>query len=153
MHRFIILLGCIFAPLAIARILPSVTCGPVCAIACRYGNVLDKNGCPTCECRKSPCKYGQDPLEGYSCGFVVNRTDCPPNYTCVIAPNDAYAVCCPRFKQPVTKPIDRTEKPGSCPIEPTGMVGNCLAECTYDSQCSGIMKCCGNCPRKCVLPV
>jgi hypothetical protein len=29
-------------------------CGPVCAIACQYGNVLDANGCPTCSCNPPP---------------------------------------------------------------------------------------------------
>ncbi|XP_065644974.1 antistasin-like isoform X1 [Hydra vulgaris] len=29
-------------------------CGPVCKIFCPYGNVLDKNGCPTCRCKTQP---------------------------------------------------------------------------------------------------
>ena len=29
-------------------------CGPVCNIACQYGNVLDANGCPTCACNPPP---------------------------------------------------------------------------------------------------
>lgn len=27
-------------------------CPPVCAIFCKHGNVLDENGCPTCQCKK-----------------------------------------------------------------------------------------------------
>lgn len=27
-------------------------CGPVCGIYCTFGNVLDSQGCPTCECNK-----------------------------------------------------------------------------------------------------
>jgi hypothetical protein len=29
-------------------------CGPVCAIFCPYGNVLDDRGCPTCQCNPQP---------------------------------------------------------------------------------------------------
>uniref|UniRef100_A0A0L8G2C5 Antistasin-like domain-containing protein n=1 Tax=Octopus bimaculoides TaxID=37653 RepID=A0A0L8G2C5_OCTBM len=29
-------------------------CGPVCMMFCEYGNVLDKNGCPICKCKKKP---------------------------------------------------------------------------------------------------
>ena len=28
-------------------------CGPVCAIYCSFGNVLDEHGCPTCRCNQS----------------------------------------------------------------------------------------------------
>jgi hypothetical protein len=31
-----------------------VMCGPVCDIFCQNGNVLDANGCPTCECNPPP---------------------------------------------------------------------------------------------------
>jgi hypothetical protein len=31
-----------------------VMCGPVCAIFCQYGNVLDANGCATCQCNPAP---------------------------------------------------------------------------------------------------
>lgn len=31
-----------------------VVCGPVCDIYCEYGNVLDAQGCPTCQCNKAP---------------------------------------------------------------------------------------------------
>ncbi|XP_057313338.1 antistasin-like [Hydractinia symbiolongicarpus] len=30
------------------------SCGPVCAIYCQHGNILDKFGCATCKCRKFP---------------------------------------------------------------------------------------------------
>ena len=32
----------------------AVACGPVCQIFCPNGNVLDDNGCPTCNCRPTP---------------------------------------------------------------------------------------------------
>ena len=31
-----------------------MSCGPVCAIACEFGNVLDASGCPTCSCNPGP---------------------------------------------------------------------------------------------------
>jgi hypothetical protein len=34
----------------------TLTCGPVCAIFCPYGNVLDDRGCPTCVCNTRECK-------------------------------------------------------------------------------------------------
>ncbi|MDX2019916.1 MAG: hypothetical protein SF187_06725 [Deltaproteobacteria bacterium] len=36
----------------------SSTCGPVCAIACEFGNVLDEAGCPTCACNPPPKQCG-----------------------------------------------------------------------------------------------
>jgi len=43
-------------------------CGAVCLIFCSNGNILDTNGCPTCNCRQqvcgipddSSCEYGQE---------------------------------------------------------------------------------------------
>ena len=32
----------------------SSSCGPVCAIFCEYGHVLDERGCPTCACLTPP---------------------------------------------------------------------------------------------------
>lgn len=29
----------------------STECPPVCAIFCPFGNILDENNCPTCECK------------------------------------------------------------------------------------------------------
>ena len=31
-----------------------LSCGPVCAIYCQYGNMLDAFGCPTCVCNSGP---------------------------------------------------------------------------------------------------
>ncbi len=104
MFRFTVLLVCILVILAISKSIARTTCGPVCYIYCQYGNVLNTNGCPTCKCKQSPCKNGQAPLADYFCGRGPNRKNCPSTHTCVIAPNDAYAVFCPHCKGALTKP-------------------------------------------------
>ncbi|KAK7497437.1 hypothetical protein BaRGS_00011279, partial [Batillaria attramentaria] len=51
-------------------------CGPVCAIHCEHGNVLDRRGCPTCRCREGPiCRDRYCPR---SCpnGYVNDRNGC-----------------------------------------------------------------------------
>ncbi|XP_065644972.1 antistasin-like isoform X2 [Hydra vulgaris] len=81
-------------------------CGPVCKIFCKYGNVLDVNGCPTCRCNDPPicgpvcdiyCPYGNvldangcptclcnsQPICGPVCmifcenGYVLDESGCP----------------------------------------------------------------------------
>lgn len=99
--------------------------------------------------QKDKCGDGQAPLAGYFCGRGINRRECPSTHHCVIAPNDAYAVCCPRDQNKVVR---STEKPGSCP-PPSGMMGICIARCTDDSDCAGDSKCCGSCPRRCSKPL
>ncbi|XP_052772848.1 uncharacterized protein LOC128211814 [Mya arenaria] len=44
----------------------------------------------------NPCPYGE-PLANHYCGRGGSR--CPNNYYCEIAPNDAYAECCPKICQ------------------------------------------------------
>jgi hypothetical protein len=152
MFRCTILLVCVLAPLVMSKSIARTTCGPVCLIYCQDGNVLDENGCPTCRCKRSPCKNGQAPLKDYFCGRGPNRQDCPSTHECIIAPNDAYAVCCRRDKEAVTKPVKTTEKPGSCPPRPE-IMHICTTDCANDNNCQGDLKCCGNCPRACVKPV
>jgi hypothetical protein len=50
-----------------------VVCGPVCAIDCQYGNVLDANGCATCSCNPPPIV---DPACRCSAGTVQNASGC-----------------------------------------------------------------------------
>ncbi len=73
-------------------------CGPVCAIYCPYGNVVDASGCPTCACNPPPtdpcasvkcaagshCEAGQCVV---SCGGLLGGP-CPGAGTCVDDPND-----------------------------------------------------------------
>jgi hypothetical protein len=100
--------------------------------------------------QKDVCGNGEAPLAGYFCGRGINRRDCPSTHRCVIAPNDAYAVCCPLPQQQNMEMIaDSTaNKPGSCP-PPSGLIGICIARCTTDNDCPGDSKCCGSCPRQC----
>ncbi|XP_025090710.1 BPTI/Kunitz domain-containing protein 4-like isoform X3 [Pomacea canaliculata] len=65
---------------------PPNRCGPVCARACRYGNVLDKNGCPTCRCIKEPvcppvkcraCPSGYIFEDGCQTCTCKPRPECP----------------------------------------------------------------------------
>lgn len=96
MKSLTIFLLCLVISAAVSKAVKDSECGVVCAIYCQYGNVPDAKGCPTCMCKKSPCEDGQIPLKGYFCGRGINRRECPSTHYCMIAPSDAYAVCCPR---------------------------------------------------------
>jgi hypothetical protein len=98
---------------------------------------------------KDKCGDDQAPLADYFCGRGFNRRNCPSTHRCVIAPNDAYAVCCPNHQQNDAETVAAlTEKAGSCP-PPSSMFGICVARCFADSDCAGTHKCCGGCPRQC----
>ncbi len=99
MLRLTILFVCVLTLVIISKSTAQTTCDPVCAIYCLYGNVIDANGCPTCKCKTSPCRYEETPLKGYFCGHGINREDCPWTYRCIIGLNNAYAVCCPRRRR------------------------------------------------------
>jgi len=79
------------------------TCPPVCQIFCQYGNVLDANGCPTCQCNPPPdlcaavlCPSGStcDPATGkcspapVRCGGIAGIA-CPGLGRCVDDPSDS----------------------------------------------------------------
>ena len=153
--QYLALLFLCFTASSVSLAQPSkpLACGPVCDIYCPLGNVLDAKGCPTCRCQRSPCDNEALPLRDYFCGRGLNRRDCPSSHFCKIAPNDAYAVCCPRSDLAQGKVADKTVvKQGSCP-PPSDMFGICIARCSTDGDCGGNLKCCGSCPRTCVQPV
>ncbi|ESO98053.1 hypothetical protein LOTGIDRAFT_239125 [Lottia gigantea] len=60
----------------------NLVCPPVCAIYCPNGNVLDKNGCPTCQCKVCP------PVCAIYCpnGNVLDKNGCP-TCQCKACPN------------------------------------------------------------------
>nr|XP_022339058.1 BPTI/Kunitz domain-containing protein 4-like [Crassostrea virginica] len=62
-------------------------CGPVCAIFCPNGNVLDKFGCPTCRCKPPICPLV---LCARPCpnGVIVDKNGCS---TCRCKPDNTYA--------------------------------------------------------------
>ncbi|CAF3339804.1 unnamed protein product [Rotaria socialis] len=96
MHSFTILLLCLVATLTLSKVISRPGCGPLCAMYCEYGNVMDSDGCPICQCKESPCEDEQRPLEGYFCGSGPSYRACPSTHHCLIGPNDDFAVCCPR---------------------------------------------------------
>jgi hypothetical protein len=77
-------------------------CGPVCDIYCQYGNVVDANGCPTCQCNPTPpdpcstvkcaggthCDSGKCLPDGVSCGGLAGKP-CPGSGQCADDPYDS----------------------------------------------------------------
>ncbi|XP_052084884.1 BPTI/Kunitz domain-containing protein 4-like [Mytilus californianus] len=67
-----------------------IDCGPVCAIFCINGNVIDARGCPTCQCRSSPPVERRCPRNSRSnigCPIMKNPEcdrdrDCPRRGRC-----------------------------------------------------------------------
>jgi hypothetical protein len=105
MHCLTVFLLCLVASLTLSNSISRQECDSVCLIYCKYGNVVDEKGCPICRCKESPCEDGQAPLDGYFCGRGSDRRECPTTHHCMIAPNDAFAVCCPRQRQVQKKSI------------------------------------------------
>ncbi|XP_033105706.1 neurogenic locus notch homolog protein 1-like isoform X2 [Anneissia japonica] len=92
-------------------------CPPVCEILCQFGNVLDDNGCRTCECRREPCPmfkckpclfgYETDSNGCQTCQCKPNPIRCPGSNvagdncdypcdgtTCLLDPS---AICIPNY--------------------------------------------------------
>jgi hypothetical protein len=90
------LILCVVAAFTLVAGSPSSPSPRMCMIYCKYGLRHDTNGQSMCTCKKSPCNDERAPLEGYFCGRGSNRRECPSTHECAIAPNGAYAVCCPR---------------------------------------------------------
>jgi hypothetical protein len=145
----LVLILCVVATSTLVTGSPSGPSPRMCMIYCQYGFRRDTNGQSMCVCKKSPCDEEAIPLEGYFCGRGLERRECPSTHECAIAPNDAYAVCCPRAQQPLER---NTDKRGICPSS-SNLMGICVAQCFDDSMCEGDQKCCGGCPRKCTKPV
>ncbi|VDI52893.1 Hypothetical predicted protein [Mytilus galloprovincialis] len=125
---------------------PSTECQPVCSIICLFGNILDENNCPTCECKTEsfkindqakdrgasdppstapgpviPC-YPWKPLQGINCGLAPNSKNCPAGYMCNTngdGTHDKAGQCCPACNtgKPLLAVVDcRLQR---CPAEYT----------------------------------
>uniref|UniRef100_A0A914XQE3 WAP domain-containing protein n=1 Tax=Plectus sambesii TaxID=2011161 RepID=A0A914XQE3_9BILA len=58
------------------------------------------------------------------------------------------------MKLPEYDPSYKTVKPGSCPMESSWIIAACVQECSSDSDCSGMNKCCTDgCARRCSRPI
>jgi hypothetical protein len=82
------------------RVLHAEECPLLKCVPCSkpdYGYIVDKaTGCRTCQCKRTPCEDESHPhILGIFCGRGPTREPCPDGSVCLIAPNDAYAVCCP----------------------------------------------------------
>ncbi|CAD5121248.1 DgyrCDS9780 [Dimorphilus gyrociliatus] len=106
----------------------------ICKNNCKFGYLIDKYGCETCECALNPCLTVLC-AKGYECSLVKNA--------CVRKP-------CPLY---VTGCVKVTEKEGKCP-DHWNLPASCRAECKRDDDCDGDFKCCSNgCGRLCVDPL
>jgi len=111
------------------------TCGPVCAIACPYGNVLDDKGCPTCSCNPPP-----DPCAAILC---QSGTHCEKQeVVCVTAPCPPIGVCVPDAPKVSCGGIAGIQCPG---------IGKCIDDPTDScdptkggADCGGICQCIEN---------
>jgi Antistasin family len=103
-------------------------CGPVCAIFCPNGNVLDARGCPTCQCKPAACTP------------VTCKIFCANGY-------ETDAAGCPICKcKPTT--CTPSECPAPAPGAPNvmcsdGSLGGPVCERTNEGRCAWIFR---NCP-------
>jgi len=91
------------SPTVCACVPQKPTCGPVCSIACEYGNVLDANGCPTCACNPPPanaCPPDKCPLPSPLAPTVVCADGTVGGPACVLKADGTCGwtiVNCPRL--------------------------------------------------------
>jgi hypothetical protein len=117
-----------------------MTCGPVCAIDCQYGNVMDAKGCPTCTCNPPPIDGG-----GKDTGVVESGSDaviCGPvcdiycQYGNVVDNRGCETCAC--NPAPVCKALP-------CPLCPNGYVkdanGCSTCQCLPDPTTCPAIKC------------
>ncbi|CAD5122915.1 DgyrCDS11314 [Dimorphilus gyrociliatus] len=102
-------------------------CPPVCAIFCEHGNVMDKNGCPTCTCNPSPvpkCSKNSDCLENQVCDEETKTCGCS-KIMCTLFCEDG-------FEQLNGCPICKCRKSESCLDKRCGPGETCIED---DIQC------------------
>jgi hypothetical protein len=136
-------------------------CGPVCAIFCPNGNVLDQRGCPTCQCNPPPaclpvacdlaCPNGYQkddrgcPLckcnPGPMCTPVTCRIFCPNGFKkdergCEICQ------CNPPTCEPKECPSPAPGAPNM--ICPDGTIAGPVCERTSEGRCAWIFRSCSD---------
>lgn len=87
----------------------------------------------------NPCPNGGAPLPGYFCGRGPTHQDCPNSHQCIIAPDDTYAVCCPRVRRCPCQCTDAFENPCPCPMT-SNTIESASEECSTESDSSGNLK-------------
>jgi hypothetical protein len=136
----------------------SLTCGPVCAIFCPNGNVLDDRGCPTCACKpttcppvrcEEKCKFGfKNDANGCQTCICNPKPACTP-VTCKIAcPNgfetddEGCEIC--KCKQPAAcEKQDCGPAPGAPNIMCSdGSLGGPVCERLAEGRCAWIFRQC-----------
>lgn len=139
---------------------PKTSCGPVCAIYCPNGNVLDSNGCPTCECKPAVCPQV---LCARFCPFgnALDSNGCPA-CQCKEDPACASIQCaaCPPGTQAV--PSEESccgqcvscSEPSNCPLpkcaagyELKQVSGQCCPTCVPVTVCAAVL-----CPNIAMCP-
>lgn len=101
----------------------SAVCGPVCAIFCPNGNVLDERGCPTCQCKPTMC-----PLLKCKACPTGNKKDADGCDTCECNPSPA---CAPSDCPP------GLPRPPICPEAPADIT----CQRSADGKCSWVAAC------------
>jgi hypothetical protein len=139
------------------------TCGPVCAIYCPYGYVLDARGCPTCTCKPPPmcppvacdifCKYGYQKDEKGCERCACNPPPwCQPVVCKLLCPNgfqrDAQGCEICACNPPACSPTECPPPPPGAPIVKCsdGSTGGAVCQRTQDGRCAWIFR---ECPPDC----
>ncbi|XP_033732549.1 uncharacterized protein LOC117321990 isoform X4 [Pecten maximus] len=97
---------------------------------------------------QEPCGPGAGPLlsrDGTSALDCEDNTTCPARaFYCHQMAGQSFRLCCPvKYTHP---------KPGECPVA-NGTSAICWEQCSNDTDCIGIMKCCSNgCGHICLAP-
>ena len=106
-------------------------------------------------CRPNPCTHGLDPMvdvHGQRVSCSKNK-DCGHGECKTLIGEQTLGVCCPAV--PNAFEFTSASRIGECPA--VGLLDQqsfeCLTECTGDSDCSGLLKCCSyGCNKLCIAP-